>query len=139
MDAAMLAPEQMARTEKPGACGQNATKVANGRGPRRGGGSAAGGGRYVGGHRVRVGAREELRRHAAVAGAADLDRVEHALLVEPAQLVQVRARHAVCGHGVERVAALAGLDEELLAVLQLPGHLFGAEAAGPAHGLAAGG
>src|SRR5215211_1254728 len=135
-DAAMLAPEHTRRTEKPGACGENATTVANGP-SRRGGRSAPGDIGHVGGHRVRVGAVEQVRGHPASAGAAALDRLADAGLVEPAELVEVGAGHPVRLDRLERVTALAGLDEERLPLLLLAGDLLGAEAADAALGLAA--
>src|SRR5918994_1901645 len=111
----MLAAERMARTEKPGACGENATAIANGRfegsDARE---SAAGDGPDIRRHGLGVRVREELGGHAPGARAAALDRLEHALLVEAAELVEVRAGHAVRLDSLERVAALAVGDEELL-------------------------
>src|SRR5829696_5325553 len=92
----------------------------------RAAGSAPGDVGHVGG--VRVGALEERRRHAARARAAALDRLADARLVEPAELVEVRPGHAVGLDRRERVAALAGLDEERLSLLLLARELRGAEA-----------
>src|SRR5262245_39462536 len=118
----MLAPEQMRRTEKPAAYGENATGVAGGRSGRRLG-SAAGDGGHIGGHGVRVGPVEEPGRHAARARAAAPDGRPHALLVERREVVEVGPGDPVGLDRLERVAALAVLDEEVLAVLELPGHL----------------
>src|SRR5215213_2089769 len=58
-------------------------------------------------HEVGVSTREEPRRHAAVPGAADLDRVQDAVAIDSAELVEVRPGHALGVYGGERVAALA--------------------------------
>src|ERR671910_700693 len=138
--AAMLAAERMARTEKPGACAENATAIANGRFRASNAcESAAGDGRDIRGHGLGVRVREELGGHAPGARAAALDRLELARLVEAAELVEVRASDAVRLDRLERVAALAVGDEELLALLLLGRRLLAAEAAGAALRLAPGG
>src|SRR5262245_35453332 len=81
-------------------------------------GLLAGDGGHVGGHGVRVRSVEEPGRHPPRARAAALDRIQDALLVERRKVVEVRPGHPVRVDGVERVAALAVLDEERLPVLQ---------------------
>ena len=99
----------MARTEKPGACGQNATKVASGRWRR--------------GVRPATLRRSWPRRRrpapASSPGGMRPSPVPPILIAcrtrclsRPPELVQVRAGHAVGVDRGERVAALAGLDEE---------------------------
>src|SRR5688572_18146748 len=91
----------------------------------------------IGRHVLGVLAPEKARWHPALARAAVLDGVQDALTVDAAELVDVGAGDPPGLDGVEVVAALAGGDEELLAVLEPLAGLLGAEGADPALGFPA--
>src|SRR3954470_20204253 len=66
----------------------------------------------------------EVRGHPAVARPADVDRVLDTLLRDGADLVQVRAGHALRTRGLEGVAAPAGLAEEVVAAVEVRARLL---------------
>src|SRR3954466_7076339 len=95
--------------------------------------------RHVGRDLLRVVALEQALRHAVLAGASALDRVQHALLVERGELVEVGAGDAVRLDRGKGVAALAGFDEDGLALLHARAGLLGAQRADGPDRLAPGG
>src|SRR5829696_5862827 len=92
---------------------------------------------HVAGDVLGVLALEQALRHAVLPGAAVLDRVQDALAVDAAELVEVGAGDPVCLDRVEAVAALAGRDEELLALLVGLAGRLGPKRPDTAFGLAA--
>src|SRR4051794_14496857 len=66
-----------------------------------------------------AGAGQQVRGHAAVAGAADPDRAHDAGGTDRADVVEVRAGHAPGAGGLQRVAAPAVLAEEDLALVEV--------------------
>src|SRR5439155_8098084 len=78
---------------------------------------------------LRAGARYDVLRHPALAGTADQDRVQNALLAHRADLVQVRTGHALRPRGLQRVAAPAVLSEQRLAFVEVMAALLGRERA----------
>src|SRR5436190_4270475 len=73
----------------------------------------------VDGDRAGVVALQQLRGHPQLAGPADLDRAQHALRCDGADLVQVWPRHATGVDRVEIVTSRTTFDEELPALCDL--------------------